>query len=387
MVKPVMQHGHIGIRPPGALGVALFHHLSRELSEPEALHFLLRPGGVSGRALEASGGIWIEANGTLTSLPTERVCLPDLSTCWNAGLLPELILACPNPDQLLGVIDEFVVVIEHAHYSRRLHDVAGSVPMVVLCSNGIYFQRLRQLFLERLEESTLMGRLPDLWPDLMPPLIGRLLRGVTIQTGTRAQEQGRTVYRPGPRGRTWLAGGDSNGRELSARILKSRGGWFEVAGASATRLEFDKAMVNLVANLLGQMLAIDDSGEFRPLTVGEIHRGPHSEKIRQLIGHVLEIGKAVHAYALDDTVEHHFARVAETAEEHSDHVPSSLQWLALNLQTGNHRVELTPTEAWLLEPLIRYARSAGLDPSAHYFEQLREELLRKLAAAHRNKKD
>ena len=39
------------------------------------------------------------------------------------------------------------------------------LPVVVLASNGIYYQRLRQIYLEKLEESSLLGRLPDLWPD------------------------------------------------------------------------------------------------------------------------------------------------------------------------------------------------------------------------------
>jgi len=44
-------------------------------------------------------------------------------------------------------------------------------------------QRLLNIFVEWLEESALLGRLPDLWPDFMPRIVGRLLRGMTIQTG------------------------------------------------------------------------------------------------------------------------------------------------------------------------------------------------------------
>ena len=40
------------------------------------------------------------------------------------------------------------------------------LPRSILCSNGIYFQRVRQFLLEKLEEATLLGRLPDLWPDV-----------------------------------------------------------------------------------------------------------------------------------------------------------------------------------------------------------------------------
>src|SRR5690606_8305663 len=142
-------------------------------SERDGVYFLLRRGAASARAIEASGGIWIETDGQTHRLAPEQVCLPDFAESWNAGLLPEVILACPSPDQLLAILDATVLVIEQAHYIRRLAEPELPVPLVVLCSNGIYFQRLRQLFIERLEESTLMGRLPDLWPDLMPRLVSR----------------------------------------------------------------------------------------------------------------------------------------------------------------------------------------------------------------------
>jgi hypothetical protein len=53
----------------------------------------------------------------------------------------------------------------------------------------------------------------------------------------------------------------------------------------------------------------------------------------------------------------------------------------LRLRTGKLAADLTPTEMWLLEPLIRYARSAGLDSSATYFEDLKQQLLAKLLKA------
>jgi hypothetical protein len=59
-------------------------------------------------------------------------------------------------------------------------------------------------------------------------------------------------------------------------------------------------------------------------------------------------------------------------------VPSSLQWVGLRLRTGDLAADLTPTETWLLDPLIRYARSAGLDHSVAYFEMLKHDLLQKL---------
>ena len=50
------------------------------------------------------------------------------------------------------------------------------------------------------------------------------------------------------------------------------------AHPSATRVEFDKALINLCMNLLGQLHAIDDAGNFRALTVREILAEEGSEE-------------------------------------------------------------------------------------------------------------
>jgi hypothetical protein len=135
---------------------------------------------------------------------------------------------------LLSIISECVELLEAAYEAGTLE--ALPLPILVLCSNGIYFQRIRQIFLEKLEEATLLGRLPDLWPDLMPKIISRLLRGVSIQTGIREGSGAATIYRPGPRGITRIAGGDAANRERSCALLAGRGGWFEPAPhSSATR--------------------------------------------------------------------------------------------------------------------------------------------------------
>ncbi|MCI0745619.1 MAG: hypothetical protein L0Y58_09465, partial [Verrucomicrobia subdivision 3 bacterium] len=249
-------------------------------------------------------------------------------------------------------------------------------------SNGIYFQRLRQIFIEKLEEATLLGRLPDLWPDLMPRIVGRFLRGVTIQTGVREGTGAEAIYRPGPRGITRLAGGDADCRERCCALLSARGGWYEIAvNSSATRLEFNKGIINLATNLLGQLYAIDDAGNFQPLTVAQILAPEREPEFRRLASEVFAVGKAVKAYGRTDEFEKVYQPLRETLELHRSHIPSSLQWVDLRLRTGELAADVTPTEMWLLEPLIRYARSAGLDHSAEYFEDLKRQLLAKLLKA------
>ncbi|HMC27098.1 MAG TPA: hypothetical protein VKM56_04810 [Verrucomicrobiae bacterium] len=370
--------GSVGITPTGALGVSLFYHLTQQLQKIDGrVFFLERQGSPSCATLRQKGELLIADARTVHHLPTQSLFKPNLLASFEATSLPEVLLVCPNPDQLLGVISEYVALMEAAYEAGELETLP--LPVVVLCSNGIYFQRIRQIYIEKIEEATLLGRLPDLWPDLMPRIVGRLLRGVTIQTAVREGSGPGTIYRPGPRGITRIAGGDAISRERACALLAGLGGWFELAAhSSATRLEFDKAMVNLASNLLGQLYAIDDSGNFTLLRINQIIVPEHEPEIRNLCLHVFAVGRAVRAYEATDEFDALFERLKLTLQPHASHTPSSLQWIALRLRTGSLDLSVPPTEAWLLDPLIRYARSAQLDEAVQYFEDLKERLLEKL---------
>jgi hypothetical protein len=376
---PPLRQGAIGILPAGALGVSLYYHLTAQLRNiSEQVYFVARAGSASSQALRAQAKLRIADRQGLHELTAGYLLKPDILACTARGELPEVLIVGPNPDQLLGVITNFVELLEAAYERGELEQLP--FPIVVLSSNGIYYQRLRQIFIEKLEEATLLGRLPDLWPDLMPRIVGRFLRGVTIQTGLREGSGPEAIYRPGPPGITRLAGGDAASRQRSCQLLAGRGGWYELAlNSSATRLEFDKGIINLATNLLGQLYAIDDAGNFTPLTVEQIVSAEHESEIRRLAAEVFAVGQAVRAYGAAEEFEPIYRSLRETIELHREHVPSSLQWVGLRLRMGELGAELTPTETWLLDPLIRYARSAGLEHSVDYFEMLKHDLLLKLA--------
>ncbi|MDJ0617714.1 MAG: hypothetical protein QNJ63_13400 [Calothrix sp. MO_192.B10] len=375
--------GSIGILPPGALGVSLFYHLTGELQQINGqVYFLERRGSTSAAALKQSGKINIATPQGIQSLETENLLQSDLLTCCQSGFLPEIVLVCTNPDQLLGVITTMVELLVMLYERGSISALQESFPIFVLAANGIYFQRFRQIFVEKIEEAILFARLPDLWPAIMPQIVCRLLRGVTIQTGLRQGSGKNTVYKPGPSGRTQITGTDAITRAYCTEILAGRGAWFEEAvHGSPTRVEFDKALVNLVTNFLGQLLAIDSQGNFRALTVGEILDPVHQPRMRELVYQVFRVGQMVKVYDLQEDVEVIFQEVLQTCRPHSEHITSSLQWVQMKLSLGTLEPKITPTEAWLLEPLIRYAKAAGLEDTANYFQQLKDELVRKLALA------
>ncbi len=375
--------GVIGILPPGALGVSLFHHLTAASSHIDGrVCFLERPGSPSSAALKQAGVLRIADGPERRELPLRELLLPDPVTCFREGRLPEVLLICTNPDQLLDLVTHCVELLEAIAGAGRLGAEALPFPAVVLCSNGIYHQRVRQLFVEKLEEATLYGRLPDLWPELMPAIVGRWLRGVTIQTGVRDGSGADSVYHPGPPGCTRIVGGL---REVRARVVElctGRGAWFEDGGdLSPTRAEFDKAIVNLASNLIGLLQAIDDDGTFRRLRVAELITPAVRPELDELAAQVVRVGQAVKVYPADESLAAQRARLRGTLELHRDHVPSSIQWVDVELRRNRLEARLTPTERWLLEPLVRYAEAAQLPDTARYFRSLEQRLIDKLQRA------
>ena len=103
--------------------------------------------------------------------------------------------------------------------------------------------------------------------------------------------------------------------------------------------------------------------------------------MRELVTRVVEVGKAVHAYPPDQALAPIHAHVLTGLHQHDTHIPSTLQWIDTQLRQGTLRQQLTPTERWLLDPLLRYAHAAGLEDAAHYFDTLTRRVEHRLALA------
>ena len=375
--------GTVGILPVGALGVGFYYYLTDQLGATDRpVYFIERSGSTTIHTLREAGRLRIAVAQRISDVPTERVCRPGLAACAQSGRLPEVLLVCTQSDQILPVISEYVQVLESLYAATSLDAAITQLPLLVLCSNGIYYQRVRRFLVETLEESSLYGRLPDLWSENMGLVVGKLLRGVTMQTAQREGSGPSAVFKPGPPGLTRLAGGMPPHRTRAGELLQSLGGGFDVVeDAAPTRIEFDKALVNLFANFLGQFQAIDPNGQFRALKVGEILPESDSPETRELARHVIAVGRAVRAYGPDEDFEILYRSAMKVVRGSKEHVPSSIKWIESQLKAGTLRARITPTEKWLLDPLIQYASTAGLDESASYFRQLIQEIEIRLAKA------
>src|SRR5690348_15775410 len=97
-----LQSGTVGIVPSGALGVSFFFHLTDRLQRLDGkVFFLERAGSESAKELRASGEILIADAVKIHRLPTADFFKRDLLTAYERSELPEVLLVCPNPDQLL----------------------------------------------------------------------------------------------------------------------------------------------------------------------------------------------------------------------------------------------------------------------------------------------
>jgi len=373
----------VGILPVGALGAAFFYHLTRGCTENQArVQFVQRRGSANNAALAERGTLTIAGDGKVHAIQASSICRPDLVTCGKSGWLPDVLLVCTQPDQLLPVVGDYVRLLEQLHHTYGIESAIARLPIMILSSNGIYHERVRRFLVELLEESMLYGRLPDLWNDWMGLIVGKLIRGVTVQTGYREGTGADAIFCTGASARTTLTGGDPGNRRRCSELLQSLGGWFEAANVDPpVRVEFDKALVNLWSNLLGQLKAINANGEFRLLRIREIFSDSDGAELRELSGHLFAIGQAVGAYRPDEDFDQLHENTLRLSRSSGEHFPSSLKWIESELNAGSLSPQLTPTEKWLLDPLVHYARTAGLDAAANYFSSLRQRIEQKLAVA------
>src|SRR5262245_2719874 len=93
--------GTIGILPAGALGVSFFYHLTARLTADDGnVFFVERPDSRSAAALREKGELIIADGAGRFRVNTASRCRGDLLEGFEKGELPEVLLLCPNPDQL-----------------------------------------------------------------------------------------------------------------------------------------------------------------------------------------------------------------------------------------------------------------------------------------------
>ncbi len=147
----------VGILPVGSLGMAFFYHLTNRATELERPVFFIERSGSGRHSAFSSEAVWVANELGQHSVRTETIYHGNLIACAESGL-PEVLLVCPGSHQLLAFISNYVELLEVLYSETNLETAVELLPLVVLCSNGIYYQRVRRFLVEALEESNLYGR-------------------------------------------------------------------------------------------------------------------------------------------------------------------------------------------------------------------------------------
>lgn len=370
----------VAILPAGALGVSFFSQLTHETKFLDGtVYFIQRTQSRSAKEIEKNPlKIVNKVTGSAFKVQAPWLFQPDLVSCYKKEVFPNVLIACPDTNQLFDVIEDYINLLQFIHEFHTLNYKAiDKLPIVLLSSNGIYFQHLQQFFREKIEEGILFEKLPKLTPIQVSAINDKLLRGVTNQTGVRIGANSQTIYQLGSPKTTTLCG-DRGNCIAAYNILATKGGLFDVGMESTpTFYEFEKAMVNLCSNIYGQVLSIDN-GQFTLLTVKDITAEQNRSYLKQIVFHLIQIGEAIHVLPPGRNVDATFDKLMIYYEDFLNHIPSSLQWLNTKIKTGTYKPHFTSLELWLFNPLYQYAHGAGLHDSVKFFEDLRHELWTKL---------
>src|SRR5215207_2233356 len=97
--------GTVGITPAGALGVAFFYHLTGRLKVLDGtVAFIERTGSSSAAAMRNAGRLRIAEDGEIREISVPACFRPSLVDCLKGDGLPEILLICTQPDQLLTML-------------------------------------------------------------------------------------------------------------------------------------------------------------------------------------------------------------------------------------------------------------------------------------------
>jgi long-chain acyl-CoA synthetase len=379
----MLREGHLGVHPPGALGVAFFVHAAGEC-------FIGRAGDGITQPLKKAGGFNLDDQGKLRRIAMGPRIFGNLLEAEARGGLPELLLVCCNPDQVGLFTGELTRFLENLAERQRLRDRADirrAVPIILVLPNGILSEQTLHTYQDQLHEAVLMRRLPDLGDDMQADLLGRVVRGVSLQAGGRRGNGPHAVYLLERKGSVVFAGGGEYERQRIAAILTAHGYPFtHAANVPGTRIEFDKAMISIVLNVGGLIHAVTGDGELTDLRMGDLCKDPtKADFVSEVTRAVFDVGKASGAYPPELTYDEVWAVHRATILAHAMHVTSSLKMFRDALASGLQSLQLFSNEEWILTPLARYAAKAGLVEDEALFNTLKRQVQASMARAIRRR--
>ncbi len=375
----MLKEGHLGVHPPGALGVAFFVHAGAEC-------FIGRAGDGITHLLKNAGRLMLEDGGSARVVPLKGRIFANLLEADALGAMPEVLLACCTPAQLPGLTAELATFVENLvgrGHLRSVEDIRRHIPILLVLPNGILAEQTARIYRDQLVEASLLDRLPGVSQEMVDALLNRIVRGISLQAGGRRGTGEGTVYLKQPKGSVVFSGGGEGAQERVAAVLAAHGyPAVRIRGAPASRVEFDKAMISIVLNVGGLIHTVKEDGDLIDLRMGDLcHEPAHEPFVRTITRAVFDVGRACGAYAGGDDYETIWAEHRATILRSARHVTSSLKTFRDALETGLDHVALMSNEEWILTPLAAYAARAGLKAEEALFCSLGRRVQESMARA------
>ncbi len=375
----MLKNGHLGVHPPGALGVALFVHAGAEC-------FIGCAGDGITQALKEAATLTLDEAGVPRAVPLKGRIFTNLLEADAQDAVPEVLLACCTPAQmpvLTADLTRFSENLAERGRLRSVEDVRRNEPIIVVLPNGILAEQTSRTYRDQLAEAALLDRLPGVSEEMIQALTDRLVRGVSLQAGGRRGSGADTVYLKQPKGSVVFAGGGEAEQDRVEAVLALHGyPCTRVRGVPASRVEFDKAMISIVLNVGGLIHTVRPDGELIDLRMGDLcadaSKGEFVDAVTQA---VYAVGRACGAYSAADPYDAVWAEHRGTICRSATHVTSSLKSLRDALEAGLDRVALMPNEEWILTPLIAYAARAGMKREEDLFRSLARQVQESMARA------
>ena len=381
----MLASGKLGIHPPGALGVAFYLHANADC-------FVGRSGSKSIEALHKNGILRYLDGDVMRTIDIQNRVFTNPLDADARGELPELLLLCSTPDQLGEFTQELTNFLENLSsrgHMQSVQNVRDFVPIILVLPNGICTERMISDASDQLNESRLMGRLPNFTSDMANALQNRIVRGVAMQAGGRKGSGDDSIYLMKGKGWIEFAGCAELEAERIEAILSEKDYPFKHhEHVSGVRLEFDKAMISIVLNVGGLIHTVDEDGNILDVRMGDLCADQDSaDFVRKITESVFRVGKAIGVYSSEETYESVWATHRDTILKNRGHVTSSLKSFYDSLDRGLESVQLFTNERWILQPLTEYAITSGMAAEERLFNSLKRQVQQAMARAIRHKKE
>ncbi|GEM_PF-40376 len=375
----MLSHGHLGVYPAGALGVAMFMHAHGDC-------IIGRAGGGVTDDLRRTGWLRLDDGQVVRTVMLQNRIFGNLLEADAHNATPELLVVCCNPGQLgtfTGELTQFIVSHAQRGHLRSVADIRNTVPILLLLPNGILAEETIETYSRQLSDAMLMDRLPGVTSEMIEELLARVVRGVSMQAGGRRGSGPDTIYILERCGQVIFAGGSLASRERIVDILGAhKYPCRHIPDVPATRIEFDKAMISIVINIGGLIHMVKPDGDLIDLRMGDLCLDPsYAEFVDRITRAVFVVGRAAGAYGETDSYEQVWDGLRSIILAHAKHVTSSVKTFRDSVAAGTADVSLMTNEEWILTPLRQYAARASMAKEVELFRSLAHQVQQAMARA------